>query len=31
MISPGKYNLLIHDGIIQQTQEITLRAGEIQT
>jgi hypothetical protein len=30
-LAPGKYGLLIDDGKTQQTQEITLKAGEIQT
>ncbi|MBB1193270.1 hypothetical protein DNC80_06250 [Flavobacterium sp. SOK18b] len=30
-LAPGKYSLLIDDGKTQQTQEINLKAGEIQT
>ncbi|WP_140344583.1 hypothetical protein [Flavobacterium sp. FPG59] len=31
MLAPGKYSLLINDGKTQQAQEITVKAGEIQT
>jgi hypothetical protein len=30
-LAPGTYSLVIADGKIKQTQEITLKAGEIQT